>query len=169
MSEQVQAAKSSKTVSVGCKLPNGHILQLFAPHKEVEVGPGGQSRTIEVHRPTGEQVRLNGCATPVGGPQPKYLILGGYGITPNVPADFMEKWMEANKDSLLVKNKLIYVAPTRDAAEAKAEEMADIKSGLEPLDPSFSTDKKGNITPADPRFPRSMNPNLSAVHKADVR
>lgn len=166
MTEQAQTQKSARTVTVGCKMPNGLILQLWKFHEETEIGPGGQSRKAQVARPDGDPVRLNGFAAPVGGPQPKHLILGGYGLTPGIDADFMERWMKENALSTLVKNKIVYVAATRDAAESKAEEMASIRSGLEPLDPTHSTAKDGRIVPNDPRFPRSMNPNLSAVHQA---
>ena len=166
MSEQEQVSKSTKTVTVGCKMPGGLILQLYEMHDEKEATPNG-FRDIKVARPAGDPVRINGCAVPVGGPQPKHMVLGGYGLTPGVDADFFAKWLKQNEHSMLVKNKLIFSANSRDSAESKAEEMAKVRSNLEPLNPTFTTDKNGRIIAADPRYPKPANPNLTVPHTAD--
>jgi len=167
MADQVQVPKSSKTVTVGCKMPGGLVLRLFQMNTEHEQVMGGGSREVKVARMKDEAVRINGCAVPIGGPQPKHMIIGGYGLTHGVDAEFFAEWMRQNAESKLVKNNMIFVASSRDAAESKAEEQAEIKSGLEPLDPTFITAKDGRIVPNDPRYPRSINPNITALHTAE--
>jgi len=164
---QQNVPKSANTVTVGCKMPGGLLLQLTKGYEENEPVMGGGSRKVTVYRRDGEKVKLNGCAVPVGAPQPRHMIIGGYGLTPNVKADFINEWMRQNADSKLVKNNLVFIAASRDAAESKAEEQAAVKSGMEPLDPTFTVGKNGAVIPSDPRYPRSLNPNLTSPHTAD--
>lgn len=165
--QQQPTPKSAKTVTVACKMPGGMRLQHCEPYKDSEPVLGGGRREITVYRKVGEVITVAGCAMPVGGPQPRRLIAGGYALTTGVPADFWDKWFEQNRDADYVKNRIIFAMPSRDAAEAKAEEQEGVKSGLEPLDPSVTTAKDGRIIPADPRYPGAAAANLTAVHTAE--
>jgi hypothetical protein len=161
-----QAPKSAKTVTVACKLPNGVVLHVDEMVEEHEPVMGGGTRKIQVARRRPETAVINGNAVAVG-QTPRHQMFMGYAMTPDVDADLWAKWLEQHKDSLMVKNKLIFAMAGRDNIEAKAKEHADQRSGLEPLDPTFKVGTNGAIIPNDPRYPRSMNPNLSAVHQAD--
>jgi hypothetical protein len=99
-------------VTVACKLPKGLILEI-----------AGRPR-----------VTVNGFSTPYG-VVPQHTIIGGYGLTPNVDADFFEEWMMLNEGLDLVKNRFIFAYPKTADASANAKEMAAEKSGLEALDP----------------------------------
>ena len=165
MSDQTQAAppKSAKTVTVMCKMPGGMRLQLCKEYPDSEPVLGGGRRDIKTWRKFGPVYTVAGSAEPVGTPSSK-LIVGGYAMTQNIPADFWEEWLKQNEDADYVVNRIIFAMPSRDAAEAKAEkEYAGVKSGLEPLDPSTKVTKDGRTIPADPRFPTSINPSLSDV------
>ena len=163
MTEQVQTPKAAKTVTVACKMPNGLLLHLQEEYTDHEQTPNGV-RDIKRHRKVGEGVTVNGCAMPVGVPNPpKKQLVGGYALTRGVDAEFWAKWVEQNKDAPYVKNGIIFAMPNRDAVEDKAEEQEAIKSGLEPLNPSFSVKKDGTVVPDDPRFPRSIS-GVSAIH-----
>lgn len=87
----------------------------------------------------GPEYKLNGFAVDLGkltaGNLPEHLIIGGYGLTPGVPRDFWEKWLEDNRDSALVKNHLIFAQPNEASARDAARERAGLRSGLEPMDP----------------------------------
>lgn len=159
---ETQAPKAAKTVTVACKLPMGMLLHLQQSYKDSEQTPNGV-REVTRHRKVGDGVTIAGPAMPVGEPNaPQKQIVGGYALTRGVDADFWTQWLEQNKDASYVKNGIIFAAATRDAAEDKAEDQLKVKSGLEPLDPTFTEGKNG-IIPNDPRFPRALS-GLSAVH-----
>lgn len=90
-------------VTVGCKLPNGLVLDV----------DGAQS------------IALNGANSS--------SVIGGYGLTENVDKAVFEKWLEQHKDQPYVKNELVFAQAKTNSAESKAKENADVKSGLEGL------------------------------------
>lgn len=99
---------NDKTVTVGCKLPHGLILDL-------KVG--------------GELVRhtLKGANAA--------RIIGGYGITENIPADFMEQWLKKNAKHPAVANGSIFLHNDTKSAESIARERREIDTGLGAIDP----------------------------------
>lgn len=62
-------------------------------------------------------------------------VIGGFGITENVPKDAFDKWLAEHKDLKDVREGLIFVHAKTQGAEAIAMERADLKSGFEPLNP----------------------------------
>src|SRR5580765_5333748 len=98
------------TVTVACKLPNGLQLELE-----------GKPRVI-----------IKGTSVPYGAPTHD---VGGYALTPNVDADFFNEWQAKYKDYVPVKRGLIFAYTKPQDATARAMEMRDEKSGLEPIDP----------------------------------
>ena len=100
------------TVTVACKLPNGLHLDL----------------------PGRDRVTVRGFAVAWGEASP-LSIVGGFGLTPGVDADFFEEWMITNADFEPVKKGLIFASAKASDATAQAKEFAGLKSGLEPLDP----------------------------------
>jgi hypothetical protein len=102
-------SESNTMVIVGCKLPNGLHLDL----KNNE----------------GELVRHT-----VAGANASRIV-GGYGLTKNVPAEFMAKWFEQNARHPAVLNKSIFIHSQASSAHAIAKEHAEVKTGLQPLDP----------------------------------
>lgn len=103
-------------VSVGCKLPHGLHLDL---------------------KQNGEPVRV----TLVGANAAR--IVGGYGITENVPAEFMTEWLKKNAKHKAVVNGLIFVHNDMKSAESMAKERRKNDSGLEAIDPVASGMLKG--------------------------
>lgn len=97
---ETTAPSSANTVTVGCKLPHGLVLEL-----------GGNEITVK---------GANSSA-----------IVGGFGLTEGVPADFFDAWMAKNKDMALVKNELIFAQAKTSEAQAEAKDKAANKSGLE--------------------------------------
>lgn len=130
-----QVRGSTETVTVACKLPNGLLLRLFDMKDQYEPAPGG-SRLIKlaVERVDAGRVRINGFAVPYG-QTPQYEIPGGFALTHNVPKDFFEEWLSQNQQLPAVSKGLIFAAEKRDDAIAEANEKAELKSGLEPVDP----------------------------------
>lgn len=93
----------AEVVTVGCKLPNGLVL-------DVE---GSQS------------IVLNGANAAT--------VIYGYGLTENVDKAVFDKWLEQHKDQPYVKNELVFAQGKTNSAESKAKENSDVKSGLEGL------------------------------------
>jgi hypothetical protein len=105
-------AKSGKICTVGCKLPNGFTMEL------------GLFGTEEY-----KSFKLHGINSA--------KIIGGYGITENVPEEFFDRWLEKMKDFKMIRRGLIFKqAGKLDEASVVAlgREMAKEKTGLEPKD-----------------------------------
>ena len=95
-------------VTIGCKLPAGHILEL------------------NIGKPNVQRVVLKGANDA--------RIVGGYGFT-QVESDFWEAWHKINKDLDFVKNGMVFVEKTENDAAAHAVEMTSEVSGFEGVDP----------------------------------
>lgn len=129
-----QFGKSATKVTVACKVPNGILLRVFDMIPTPEPVLGGGSRMVEQARVRGEPIRLRGPSVPFG-KSPRFQIAGGYALT-SIPRDFWEEWVKQNKDSDLLAQKLVFAATTSDDARDMADEMEEIKSGMEALDPA---------------------------------
>lgn len=130
---------SADTVTVGCKLPSGLVLQIFVMEDYRAPTPGGGYHVEKRARRLPESYTLNGNAMDVSkmsvGDVP-HLIVGGYGITPGIPKDFWEQWLTDNEQSDLVKGGFIFAQPNETEARARARDGAKVRSGLEPIDPA---------------------------------
>lgn len=103
------------TVVIGCKLPNGLILQ---------VGD--------------KQHAVNGFN--------HSYVVGGHGITDDVPQDFWDAWVAENKDRAVLKNGFIFAHAKQKDVKAEATEKKATRSKTEPLDPSS---KAGGVEKLD--------------------
>ena len=123
------------TVTIGCKLPHGLMLQAYemVSVRRLLMGGGGYEEVSEA-RPKGNAVRIRGVAHPVDR-APRHQIIGGYALTHNVDADFWAAWLKANHDFDPVVKGLLFATEKPASAEAKAKEQRAIKSGFEPLNP----------------------------------
>jgi hypothetical protein len=74
----------------------------------------------------GKKVKLNGANTS--------LVIGGYGLTP-VEKDFFDAWLKLSANTVVVKRGLIFAQETQTKARDQAKEQAEVKSGLEGLNP----------------------------------
>lgn len=110
------------TVTIGCKLPNGIIME------------------VEGAKP----VRINGWNN--------NLIQGAeHGLTENVPAATWEAWKKEHAESKLVKGGFIFASGTAEGAKGKAKDRKDEKSGHEQLPKIKETDKAGALGASDER------------------
>lgn len=130
MADKSAAARvtTGATVTVACKMPNGMNLG-------------------KIHGPDKPDVILRGSN--------HRLAVGGYGLTHGIDADAFDKWREQHKFLPALKNNLIFAHSKPLSARAMAAEMADVKSGLEPLngdDPSKDERTAGpeqNVEPTE--------------------
>jgi hypothetical protein len=155
--------KTARTVTVACKIPNGLTLQHFRPMKTYEQVQGGGSREVVINVRLPAEVVVEGPAYP-NGPTPKGFhkkptIIGGYAFTKGVDADFWNTWLEQNKDTDMVRNKMILAYDEVDSLRDEAKDHAKLRSGLEPMSPF-----------EDPRRIRSLaNGNVRPIETADER
>lgn len=154
-----QAKKSGEKVTVACKLPHGMRLRLFRMVDGVENVAGNTMRTVQRAQQIGPDVVIKGVAVEFGKDK---VLTAGFALTSGVDKEFFDEWLKQNQHHDAVKNHLIFAASTRDAVEGEAGEHKKQKTGLEPLDMSFT--KKGErLVAVDERLPRSNNPNLSPI------
>lgn len=129
MAEPAPKSNSAGRITVGCKLPHGLVLQLERAEIKTAMN-GAQEKT---HQWIGERVILNGSNTSG--------IIGGYGITRDVDAEFFAAWVRQNSDEKGVptfaplKAGLIFAIAAPAAVEQEARNRATVRSGLEPLNP----------------------------------
>lgn len=123
------------TVTIGCKLPSGVHLNIFTMEDSQEPIMGGGWRVIKKASFAG-RVTIKGVGRRVDDPR----VVGGYALTPNVDADVWAEWLKQNKDSDLVKNRMVFAHVKQAEAEAQARDQQSLRSGLEPVDP-------GNLPP----------------------
>ena len=139
----------SGTVTVACRLPHGLYLDVVDP----SVFDGIDPKVGVIARPVveGSRIKINGCARPVGVPLPEDApqVVGGFALTPGVPAAFWETWLSQNKDAPFVKQKLIFAHEKAGSAVAEAKEKRGLRSGFEGVNPDKPApgierdDKKG--------------------------
>lgn len=122
-------------VTIACKLPHGLTMRVFNMAEASEPVMGGGSRTVKRAVELPERVTINGWSHPQNA-APHAPIHGGYALTHGVDKDFWEKWLSQNKDSDIVVNKLIFAHEKEASAVSEAKEKAEVRSGLERLDPN---------------------------------
>jgi hypothetical protein len=123
------------TVTVACKLPHGVWLRVFKTEDWDEpVMGGGYRKTTRAVELAEHRVLIGGVAAPFG-MSPASPMSFGYALTHNVPAQVWEKWVEDNRDSDIVRKKLIFAFAKDADVIAATREHETVKSGLEPLDP----------------------------------
>jgi hypothetical protein len=161
--------KSTKFVTVACKVPTGLELQLQKETKWPENTPSGTIMRTRFDK-VGPIVIVRGPAQPVG-PRPRGypappIIVGGYALTPNVDAAFFAEWMEQNKDAPYVMSKMIFAHGSRDHVKGEAADNKHTRSGFEPLDPP-EPDANGKVAKLDPRMPKPMGTGISGITTAE--
>jgi hypothetical protein len=148
--DSAQPEAAGAKVRVYCKLPGGLRLRLFRMVERSEPVLGGGYRDFKQAEPEEKEVVVFGGAQRIGEPQ-THMIIGGYGVTPGVDKDHWDRWLEANKDTPMVKNGLIFAAERPEFGDGEARDRETIFTGLEPL-----------ATDGDPRAPRP-SPNLTGI------
>ena len=109
-------------VNVACKLPNGLILEVLNTDG-VPV-----RHTIHGNRPKLDKR---------GNERRGVITLtkdDTFGVTP-IPADYWAAWAKQNANAPYVKAGMVYAMPDMDGVEGMARELADVRTGLEGLDP----------------------------------
>lgn len=93
----------AELVTVGCKLPNGIVLEVNNAEVMLCGWRGSESR-----------------------------IVGGYGLT-QVDKELWDAWLKLHKNQPYVKKGLVFAQENGNSARAQAKEREKVKSGMEPL------------------------------------
>lgn len=116
---------SAKTVTVGCKLPNGLLC---------EMGKFGDEDY--------KSVRLNGANTA--------NVHGGFGLTEGVDESFWAAWRKKHSRLTFVQKGLVFAVGDIASARDHAIDLSAVKTGLEPLDPMKKiVDPSGAVVEVD--------------------
>lgn len=109
---QANQVSSTKTCTIGCKLPTGFLMELGSKERD-----------------NYRAIKLNGINSA--------KIVGGFGITYGVPTELYDMWAKANAGRTMFKNGLIFKVEGRDDASVSdmAKTLKDQKTGMERLDP----------------------------------
>ncbi len=102
------------TVTVACKHPHGLHLDLID-------GSGNRRR-----------VTVSGTRREFGKPD---TTVGGYALT-EIDADHWAAWVEKNKGSSLLTDRIVFATPKLQSTQAQATEQAAVPAIAPPLDPS---------------------------------
>lgn len=139
----------SGTVVVACKLPHGLVLEVIDPavFAEIDEKTGVRARPVAPEN----RFKVHGSARPVGVPLPDDAaqVVGGFALTPGVPADLWDAWMAQNKAAPFVKQGLIFAHTKAGDAVAQSKDGKALRTGFEGLDPDKPApgiardDKKG--------------------------
>lgn len=133
-------ATGTATVSVFCKHPAGLILRVGEMVDRNE-GTAIHARIVSEWRQTGS-FTVAGPARPVGG-DAKAPVIGGYAVTHGVPKDLWEAWLDANKESPMVRNSVIFGHEKSSYGDGQATEQKGIRTGMEPLSQSKDPRARG--------------------------
>lgn len=134
------------TLTVACKLPTGLIATLCEPATLMETPAGktaiaGAVKAEMMFRGPGAQRRMESGGQTLG---EHPLVVGGFGLTPEVPKAFWDAWVIENKDYAPLKNGFIF-ALGGDGARKEAMNRRTQLSGFEPINPP--TAKKDGVEP----------------------
>lgn len=125
----------SDTVTVACKLPHGLRLRIQAERETTVPVMGGGMQSVKQWVPTGDEVVLKGVAHEFGKSPNAPIAEGGFALTTGVNAEFFAKWMEQNKETEIVRQGLVFASGDAASVSDQAKDHAEVRSGLEPLDP----------------------------------
>jgi hypothetical protein len=105
---------------------------------------------------------INGTAYPNGNTVPENMpprpqMATGYALTHNVSKDLFDSWLAENKDSAMVKNRLVFAYEKTDSVKDAAKDCKGVDSGLGPLIPD-----------ADRRMPKKLvGPQTRSLPEAE--
>jgi hypothetical protein len=163
---QPARGRSRDVVTVCCKTPNGLILQNEELYDGYEQVFGGGNRPVKLARKVGDPIRINGNARAPGSDPDAKRVIGGYGLTYNVPKEAFETWMRNNASLDIVRLKLIFAHEDTARAEDQARDQKSLRTGLEPLNVES---RKPNGTYLDPRMPNKVRKFDPDEERTDIR
>jgi hypothetical protein len=121
---------AAEMVYVGCKMPNGLVLQLEREYF-VDETANGVTRSVRRTQPEGKAWVVAGIAHPLN-EAPKALIVNGAALTP-IPKEHWLKWVKQMATLEAVTSGMVFAFDKQADSEAHALNLRDVKSGMEPV------------------------------------
>lgn len=151
------APRAAGKVIVASKIPHDIVIQICQPRSGDVAGQYGTVKET-IWQAAGDRYLIRGTKRPINPPKgypaaPDMEL--GYALTPNIPADFWEKWLEQNAKTDMVVNGLIFAHSDRASIVDEAKDFRDVRSGLDPLDMS-----EGG---KDPRLPKPITTQVGKI------
>jgi hypothetical protein len=163
---QTTRASSTKIVFVGCKLPNGLRLQLFA-HDPITTDPTHPRAWFPP--PVQAEITLKGANSL----QTDFSVRGlsplnyQFAVTP-VPADFWEAWIAKNANHDAIKSGFIFVVDRERDVRSAAREREPERTGIEPLNPDSDPRVSSKNAPPEQRVQADPD-RLASLTRANGR
>jgi hypothetical protein len=88
----------------------------------------------------------------------KPIIVNGAALNLDIDREWMDEWLEQNRLSPLVQNQIIYVEKNMEFAKGHAKDIAEVTSGLAPINPKN-----------DSRMPKSTRADVSNIETEETR
>ena len=117
-------------ISVGCKLPQGVILESGYKILDGNVIHGADYKSVKLN---GANQHSQDFGAGLRTPAPRDLVPG---ITNGVDEAFFDAWVKAHAETNIVRNGLVFKAKSAAEAHAQAQDLAQKPIGMEPLDPT---------------------------------
>jgi hypothetical protein len=160
--EVAKPAVAGAKVIVACKIGVPHVdLQLCEMATVREESLTGARKVLQARR-TGAVVRIRGTAYPRGAMPAEFppppIIVGGAALNYGIDAEWWDAWLEQNKRSSFVTNRLIFAHENEDMVRGQAREETKILSGLDPINPK-----------SDQRIKAFAKSNRSEVSDVETR
>ena len=160
----IKEPTSSSHVTVACKIGVAWLDLQLCEERDISENTQTGPRTIKQWIKTGKVVRIRGTAYPRGqapdGFPDKPEMAEGYALTPGIPRDFWEKWVEQNRRSPMVESGMLFAHGS--AVDVKAHAV-DHRTDVSGIDPIQREKVNGVDTITDPRMARSTNQNVVGV------
>ena len=156
--ESQKVGPDVRTVTVACKLLTGIQLQLQRKQPRIVAGRDGDEM-VDYNVKTGKIFHIWGPELPRGGLPEGFtppMIVGGYALTPNLPASFWNDWVEQNKRTAFVESGMIFAYEHNSDIASRGKDYEGKMSGLEPV----ARDKNGIN---DARIPKPINAGVGAI------
>lgn len=120
-------------VFVGCKLPNGLVMELIRlPEMKNSIIPVGRTEDDTVVELNGANSAMIARVNPAD---------AAYGVT-EVDEAFAKRWFEVNKNLKFVKEGLVFMVGTEAAFKGESRDRRGERTGMEPLNPEGARDSR---------------------------
>jgi hypothetical protein len=166
MEPEAGRSTAGQKVIVGSKLPMDLEIQLCRKEEFDEEGMGGTRRRVRWVM-YGPAYLIRGYSYPLNPPEgfedqkARAVISNGAALTPGIPKDFFDAWLDQHKTDPMVTNHNIFAATKADAAKGMAKDFKEFDSGLGPLQHGKNADGEPVIT--DRRAPKKVGGNRTAT------
>ena len=116
-------------ISVGCKLPQGLIIEVGYSVEHGNFVQGEHYKRVVLAGANQHSIVTGALRTP----SPAQLRPG---ITNNVDEAVFDEWLAKHKDTNIVKNGLVFKAKNAGEATARANDLMQKPTGMEAVDPT---------------------------------